>query len=375
MLVRTALCVLAAFVFSVVVAFADPTSPSDSGSPAPVPAATASSSPLLNIAFDQIDRTLGGTATPPPPNAFADEVQAAKDAQKGSGMNVGVGAPSLGQMAVGMIPVVGAIFEMSQAKKQAEAAKKQQQAMMDQLAGNKPPVLTRYAFYNGWTRVETANSIIITKPDQHLTVFIDPGAKTYRSYDTNAPAQTVDAGAAAASTESGEATADSMISMNQADSTTIDDQPVMGYSEEAIVTLSGSSGSCHDGTFRAKELEYFAQLPDPLPQTKEDPLDLLALPDDCSATIQRQVSGASFPSGEMYVYKLVTVVRDPNTATQQPSQGMSINSSAMMQQMQGSQANAHPLNYMLLSQRGNIRQLSAADESLFEIPQGYTEDK
>jgi hypothetical protein len=373
MLVRTALCTLAAFIFSVVVAFADTANPTGSGSPVPAPAVSPSSAPALNIAFDQIDRTLGGTATPPPPDAFADEVQAAKDAQKGTGMAM-PGQPSLGQMAVSMIPVVGTVFAMSQAKKQEEAAKKQQQAMMDEMAGNKPPVLTRYAFYNGWTRVETANSIVITKPDQHLMIFIDPVAKTYRSYDTNAPAQTVEASAAAASTQGGEATADSMVSVNQADAITIDNQPVSGYSEEAIVTLSASSGSCHDGTFRAKELEYFSQLPEPLPQTKEDPLDLLALPNDCSAAIQRQTSGIALPVGEMYVYKLVTVVRDANAPTQQPGQGMTIDPAAITQ-MQNSQGNTHPPNYMLLSQRGNIRQLTAADESLFEIPQGYTEDK
>jgi hypothetical protein len=82
MIARTAVCVLAAFVFSVVAAFADPVSPTNSGSLAPTPVATVASAPELNIAFDHIDRVLGGTATPPPPNAFADELQAAKDAQK-----------------------------------------------------------------------------------------------------------------------------------------------------------------------------------------------------------------------------------------------------------------------------------------------------
>ncbi len=287
--IATALCLL-----TVALANADPTSPGAAGQPASAATLTpAAQTPApLNIAFDQVDRTLAGTATPPPITGFADEVQAAIDAQHASGgMNVGMGGPNLGQMAVDMIPVVGTIFSMSQAKKQMEQAKKQQQAMMDQLAGAKPPVLTRYAFYNGWTRVETASSIIITKPDQHQVVFIDVQAKTYRTYDMTAPVQTEQNTVAGAPTLTGEATANSMLSIGQADTQTVDSQPVVGYSSEAIVTLTGSSGTCQDGTFRAKKLEYLAQLPEPVAQSKEVSLDTLALPNGCSATINRQVSG------------------------------------------------------------------------------------
>lgn len=380
MLARIASIAIALCLGTVALANADPTSPGAAGQPTPAatqtPAAAQTPAPL-NIAFDQVDRTLAGTATPPPILAFADEVQAAIDAQHASGgPNMGMGGPNLGQMAIGMIPVVGTIFSMSQAKKQAEAAKKQQQAMMDQLAGIKPPVLTRYAFYNGWTRVETASSIIITKPDQHQMVFIDVLAKTYRTYDTTAPVQTEQNTATAAPTSTGEATANSMLSISQADTQTVETQQVVGYSSEAIVTLTGSSGTCQDGTFRSKKLEYLAQLPEPVPQSKEVALDTLALPNGCSATINRQVSGTPAPSGQMYVYRLVTVVRDENAAAQKPGSNNMIDPSAMMQRFQGGGgSDALPANYLKLSQRGNIRQLTAADAALFDIPAGYTEDK
>jgi len=379
MLARIASIAIALCLLTVALANADPTSPGAAGQPAPAATLTpAAQTPApLNIAFDQVDRTLAGTATPPPITGFADEVQAAIDAQHASGgMNVGMGGPNLGQMAVDMIPVVGTIFSMSQAKKQMEQAKKQQQAMMDQLAGAKPPVLTRYAFYNGWTRVETASSIIITKPDQHQVVFIDVQAKTYRTYDTTAPVQTEQSTVAGAPTSNGEATANSMLSIGQADTQTVDSQQVVGYSSEAIVTLTGSSGTCQDGTFRAKKLEYLAQLPEPVAQSKEVALDTLALPNGCSATINRQVSGTPVPSGQMYVYRLVTVVRDAIAAAQKPESSNTIDPAAMMQRFQGGGGpQALPANYLQLSQRGNIRQLTAADVSLFDIPAGYTQDK
>ncbi len=379
MLARITSVAIALCLWTVALANADPTSPGAGGQPAPAatPTAAAAQTPApLNIAFDQVDRTLAGTATPPPITAFADEVQAAIDAQHASGgMNVGMGGPNLAQTAIDMIPVVGTIFSMSQAKKQMEQAKKQQQAMMDQLAGVKPPVLSRYAFYNGWSRVETASSIIITKPDQHLVVFIDVQAKTYRTYDTTAPVQTEQNTVAGAPTSNGAATANSMLSMSQADTQTVDGQQVVGYSSEAIVSLTGSSGTCQDGTYRAKKLEYIAQFPEPAPQSKEVALDTLALPNGCSATINRQVSGTPEPSGQMYVYRLTTVVRDANALAQKPDSN-TIDPTAMMQRFQGGGGpGALPVNYLKLSQRGNIRQLTATDTSLFDIPAGYTEDK
>ena len=337
-----------------------------SPSPAPV-----SAQPALAIAYDQVDRQLGGNATPPPPEAFNDEVQAALDARKSTGISMPAG-PSLGQEAIEMIPGIGMIYGMAQAKKQQDAAKKAEQEAQDQLSGNKPPVLTRYAFYNGWTRVETANSIIIAKPDQHVTIFIDPQAKTYHTYDTSGAAQIEAAPSAAPQSESGASSATAIESSGQAATITIDGQPTVGFSQDALVTLSGSSGSCHDGTFRAKKLVYYAQMAEPLPDSKVTPLDSLALPEGCSATIALQTSGTAEPAGQMWLYKLVTVVRDPNVQTQTGNTG-NFDFSGMMQGPQ--QSAGLPPNYMLFSERGNIRQLSAADASLFDVPAGYTEDK
>jgi hypothetical protein len=142
---------------------------------------------------------------------------------------------------------------------------------------------------------------------------------------------------------------------------------VSGFSTEAVVTLSGSQGSCHDGTFRAKQLVYFAQMSEPVRQAKPAPIDTLALPNGCAATMQRQVSGAADPVGLMYVYRLITVTRDPNTATQQGSNAMP---AMPPMPMMGSQPGL-PDNYLQLSQRGNIRHLTSADASLFAVPPGY----
>lgn len=167
-----------------------------------------------------------------------------------------------------------------------------------------------------------------------------------------------------------------MISWGQADATTLEGQQASGYSTEAILTLSQSEGACHDGSFRAKELVYFANMPEPLPQPKAAPIDTLALPDGCTPTIDRKASGTDArPLGQMYLYRLITVVRDPNAATQTGSSSGIPDPSVMMQQMMGGARSKYPPNYMLLSQRGNIRQLTANDASLFDIPSDYKQDQ
>lgn len=376
MLARITSIVLAVCICAVAKVGADQPTPTT----ATQPATTVTQTPApLKVAFDQIDRTINAIGTPPPLDGFASDLQAIKDAQTGSG---GIHQPGIGQMAIGMIPVIGTIYGLSQAAKQKAAMKKQMQETQDAMNGNKPGVLTRYAFYNGWSRVETASSIVITKPDQHLVIYIDPLAKTYHTYDTTVPTETEQTdteqglSAPAASSGSGQAAASALIDMAQADPATIGGQSVVGYSSEAIVTLSNSSGSCQDGTFKSKKLEYVTQLPEPLPQEKETPLEMLALPDGCSATIERQTSGTAAPLGQMYVYRLVTVVRDPNAVTPTVSSGSVPNPATMMQSMGGAagQQASHP-NYMKLSERANIRELTAADTSLFDIPSGYTQDK
>jgi hypothetical protein len=82
------------------------------------------------------------------------------------------------------------------------------------------------------------------------------------------------------------------------------------------------------------------QMPEPLPPAQEDAIDILALPEGCTAD----------QSGDI------------------------IDPSAVMQHM-GSGAGKNPPNYMKLSQRGNIRQLTAADAALFDVPAGYKQDQ
>jgi hypothetical protein len=330
-----------------------------------IQSATSTQPAALNIAFDQVDRTLRGSATPPPLRDFAYEVQWAEDEQNSNGMP-SYKPPSVGEMVESSIPFVG----NAAIKKEQAEAQRESDEMMDQTSGIPPAVLTRYAFYNGWTRVETANSIIIRKPDQHLTIFIDPKTKTYRIFHSSSAMQSTQSSSDGETSSGGSADAKSIISMGAAAGETVDGQQLAGYSTEAIVTLSNSQGSCHDGTFRAKQLVYFAQMPEPLRLPKEKPIDTLALPEGCSAVIQRETSGAPAPAGPMYVYKLITVIRDPNSAVNQGSSNAMPDMSAVM-----GGSHQTPANYMKLSQRGNIRTLTAADESLFEVPAGYTQDQ
>jgi hypothetical protein len=343
-------------------------------SPLPSAAAPAAQTAApLAIEFDQVDRTIAGSATPPPLDSFASDEQLALTEQSSTGINPS--RPGVGDMAVSMIPVVGTIFEMNQAKKQEAAAKLQQQIMMDRMMGNKT-VLTRYAFYNGWTRVETANSIVITKPDQHLTIFIDPQAKTYRTYDTLGTGASAAPAVAATLAPSGTAQATSLYSNTTVDPRSMNGIDVSGFSAEVMLTLTGSTGACQDGTYRAKELLYYSAASEPpINEPPPMPLEDLAMPAGCSAAITQQSTGSDAPPGVMYVYRLFTVVRDPNAAAN--SSPGSLDPAEMMKQFGtgGPAGSQLPPNYMMLSERGNFRTLTAADASLFEIPQGFSEDR
>jgi hypothetical protein len=379
-LARTTACaaVVLAFAFTSVDSRADvPVSPAPLASPSPVSTPPSGS---LNIAFDQIDRTIPLPATPPPLDNFAVDLAVIQKAHASSGMDMSSDiassiASTIVQEALSQIPIIGGFLGAAAAQAQANAMRKQAEEQLKEMT--QPPDIgyaTRYYFYNGWSRSEVIGLVVITKPDQHLKIFLDTKRKTYRSQDTTAPGPALAEDANASPTPAALITkADVTGSMSQVDGTNIAGLPTAAYSLDATVTLTNSADPCHDGSFQLKQLSYVAQLPEPDPQEQSQPPALyeLALPDGCEVTIQDQIAGAPPPAGQMYLYRRVTVIRDPAAAAHATPR-KDTSPAATIQQMFSSGNGPGP-NYMLVSERSNLRPCSAADAALFDIPPDYRE--
>ncbi len=380
-------CVLATFIVAAALGDSGPT-------PTPSPVATVSSTPapagLDNVAFDQIDRIIAGTGTPPPVNGFDADVAAIQAAQSASFMPSTSSmtqslVSSLGSAALGMIPFVGGFLAGAAARAQANAQRKKYEDQLNAWTGPNPGVLNHYAFYNGWMRIEVPNLVLIVKPEQHLKIYLNPVKKTYRIEDaantlTPPPDDSTPDADATPSTQSTPAPppqADVTIAYSQTDATSIAAQPVVGYAADATVRLTNGTDPCHDGTFTAKQVVYVDQSAEPLDQATADEQTFyaLALPDGCDVALHPQITGAVPPPGRMYIYRLVTVIHDPTALStpSAPTSGMP-NAAAMQRAIFGSNEGPGP-NYMVLSERSNIRELGEADAALFEVPADYAETK
>lgn len=356
---------------------ADPTSsPAPLDSPGSATPATPPSG-SINIAFDQIDRTIPLPATPPPLDNFAADLVLIQQSHQASGMDMSSDIAqsvisTIVEEALNQIPFIGGLLGAAAAQAQANAMRKQ---MEEQAKEMSQPIdvgyITRYYVYNGWTRSEVIGLVEIEKPDQHLKIFLDTKRKTYRLQDTAAPGPALAEDAASATPAPIETKADITGSIGPADGATVAGIPAAGYNVDATVTLTNSVDPCHDGSFQVKQLTYVAQAPEPVPPDDSRPSTLysLALPDGCEVTMSQRVSGTPQPPGLMYLYRLVTVIRDPAAAAlpapapkeANPAQGF----------MQRLQVSGLAANYMKVTERNNIRACTSADAALFEIPADY----
>ena len=374
-ILSSAVAIAAVLWLTTIAAQADLSQPS----PTPVLAATnPSSAPqALNIAFDQIDRTISGTGSPPPLGGFQKDLAAIQRYQNASfGPSSGQIATNiamqLAQQALAAINPVASLLGGFAAQAQANAARKKAEEDLKAMMGPNPGVFTRYYFYNGWTRIEVASLVLILRPDRHAKILLNPLTKTYRVEDTNVtppPAPQDDT----ESVPPNPVKADVVVTTRQIDGATIAGQPTTGFSSDATLALSGGLDPCSDARSTATQLEYFTTIAEPLRQATDDARSFytLALPQDCSVPLDPQINGAA-PTGQMYAYRLVTVVRNAALAARATPHGNQLDQGDAMRAMFG--ANLGPdANYMKLSERSNFRLLSDADASLFEIPAGYTQ--
>ncbi len=391
-LVRAAVCAaaLVAFVSVPLMSIADPApSPAALASPTstsqPSPASTASVSPSastsaappsgsINIAFDQIDRTIPLPATPPPLDNFAADLVMIQQSHQATGTDMSSDIAqsvisTIVEEALNQVPFLGSLLGAAAAQAQANAMRKR---MEEQAKEMSQPIdvgyITRYYVYNGWTRSEVIGLVVIEKPGQHLRIFLDTKRKTYRLQDTAAPEPALAEDAAAATPAPIVSKANVTGSMGPAEGATIAGIPAAGYNLDATVTVTNSVDPCHDGSSQVKQLTYVAQAPEPVPPDNSQPSSLysLALPDGCEVTMSQQVSGTPQPPGLMYLYRLVTVIRDPAAAAlPAPAPKEANPAQAFMQRLQ---VGGLAANYMKVTERNNIRACTSADAALFEIP-------
>jgi hypothetical protein len=332
----------------------------------------------LNIAFDQIDRTIRGAGTPPPFNTFSQDAAAVEAYQSASifpseqDMQKQI-EMSLAAQALSFVPFASAAAQAAMAAQQMAMQHRMEQNIKE-MEGPNPGTYTRYFFYRGWTRLEERGFVLIMRPDRQQRIFLNPVKKTYRIEDI-APATPLPAAAPTETIPPNPAKVDASIVTTQTDSATIAGAAAVGFQSEATTTLTGGIDPCVDGTYKATQVAYFTQGAEPLPGTIADAQDFFALtlPQDCYIVLTPQHAGPTVPYQQMYVYRLVKVVRDATLAAQPPPKpGKATEEANLMQNMLGG-GGGPGVNYMRLSERANIRQLTDADAPLFDIPAGYTQ--
>ncbi len=346
-------------------------SPTPAASAVPASQTPAAPAAVPGVMFDQIDRTLTGDATPPPPGSFASElarIQHAASGQNGPSMpgaSQSIGT-TLENMALSQIPIVGSIFVSAQMKRQRQQA---QQRLQESMHPQQPGVLTRYAFYNGWSRVEIPGQYAtITRPDLHETIVLDLQNKTYTIVSDDSATQTP----APVATDGGSGQLLSTAAWNLKDQLTIEDMATSHYEGADLLVVSQGNGACQDGMIRASAIEYVTDGPEPLPLPPNG-LEKLALWAGCNASISHRSAGDD-PNGRFYVYRVIRVeggsaVAANATALMPGPQSMFAN----MPGMPAMPGRSGPSNVMYkLSVRSNIKALGPDDAAMFSPPADFT---
>jgi hypothetical protein len=299
--------------------------------------------PVAGVMFDQIDRTLAGAATPPPPGSFAIELElikkhqaVAKNSQASQASRGTSIADSLESMALSQIPIpfvgnwISSFTSRAQEKKAQQAAAEMRNIMN---AGT----LMRLAFYNGWTRVEVPGEYaIITRPDLGKKYTLDLQNKVYST--------SAFGGAVAGSKATfapGSAQLQSTTAWTLKEPLDIDGLATAHYEGAALLLVSEARGVCEDGEIRESVTEYVTELPEPA--LLAGGLESLALPQGCTPAIERHSSGDD-PNARFFLYRLVRVEN-------------------------GGSAIDGPL--IAVSQRANIKTLGAGEASLFAPPPDF----
>ncbi|HEV2738780.1 MAG TPA: hypothetical protein VGU66_09395 [Candidatus Elarobacter sp.] len=366
MLLRSLLRVSAAVAFAALIAPAVP-----------------SAAPPPGLAYDEIVRVVVN-ATPPPPGNFQADLAAVTSAQTAASptpapkkRGIGIGAIAGALAGGGPGAVAGAGNAISNAMDNAvqQSLGAQFGALAALAHGFLQPHLMRYAYLNGWERVEdvTAQTATIRKCNIGQVVYLDLAKKTYTVYDPNA--EPTDAPAAPAPAprrgraappdpqQPGTAVATLTSATRALGPLRIENQTTAGYDSTTSFATTQSTGSCRDGSASLENVEYVAPISRPavtscpirrrpVPETADA---VVAAPPSggCRPTFAMHRSGPTPPAGRLALYSLVTFGTGAS-ATPAPA------------------ASPGAGTVGFLTERGNLRSLGQTDTGLFAIPQGFT---
>ena len=294
--------------------------------------------------YDEIGRLLTN-ATAPPPDSFERDA-AAISALPPMPRPPGGGAASSTLTMLSAIPVVG-IFAGMASQMATMAYVKSMQAYSARAAeiGQeyvRAGSLQHFTFYRNWTRVDMARmqSAIIQKPDAGETIYLDLSRHVYRVARTTASTS----GDTYVVTDTDQTSPPTLA----AGATTVpiatrvlSDVATHGYHTKASFTTASTLGRCNSGAHDLDEVEYDSALPDPQSTTGPPMTPAQIVNDACEPT----TTSAHDEPGNLYVFRATTLTNTANG------------------------------NITIVSERAHIKERSPQDESPFDIPPGFTEEK
>lgn len=338
--------------------------------------AAPSAAPPPGLAYDEIVRVVVN-ATPPPPGNFAADVAAIQTApaapsapprRRGLGNIANIAGAVLS--GGGANAVAGAVASEAISASIEGALEASMAAQFSGLAASArsflQPHLLRYAYWNGWERVDdvAAQTATIRKCDLGQVVTLNLAQKTYT---VSVPGSEPEASAPPAPRRGrapdpqapGTAVADLTETTRSLGPLRIENQPTTGYDATTSFTMSQATGSCRDGGASIRTVEYLSPLNRPavtscpirrplVPQTASEAVTMPT--GGCRPTFTVRRSGPTPPGSKLSLYSLVTFAQAGSGAATPPPGG----------------------GFGFLTERGSLRTLGATDASLFEVPTGFT---
>jgi hypothetical protein len=347
--------------------------------------AVPSAAPPPGLAYDEIVRVLV-SATPPPPGSFQADVAAVNSPapaasspqrKRGIGNLVNIAGSVLNGGGTGA--VAGAVASEVVATALENSIQQSMGAQFNALGAAArsflQPHLLRYAYWNGWERIDdvSAQTATIRKCDIGQVIRLDLARQTYSVYAPDAEPSAAPAAAppshrgrgpapAADAAQPGTMVADLTEATTSLGGLRIENQSTTGYNATTTFSTSQSTGSCRDTSASIRTVQYISNLTQPtvtscplrrppLPRTAGE---VVTSPTGgCKPTFTFHRSGPTPPTSKLPLYALVTFSGGA-TAPAQPA---------------GSPA---PAGVGFLTERGNLKTLGPADAGTFEVPASFS---
>lgn len=342
-----------------------------------------SAAPAPGIGYDEIVEVVVN-ATPPPPGNFQADVAAlnstaaaptptAAPRRRGIGLGAIAGAV-LGGGGAGSIAgaLAGDVASNALDNAVQQSLGAQFAALGASIRSFLKPHLMRYAYYNGWERVDdvSAQTATIRKCDIGQVYQLDLAKKTYSVYDPNsepasvAPSAPAARGsrpaAAPAPPAPGTAVADISATTSALGPRRIENQATSGYTSTASFTMTQATGSCRNASASITTEEYLSAINRPtvtscpihrapVPESANEAVTPPQPSGGCRPTFAFHTSGPPVPAGKLSLYTLVTM----NAAGGTPAPAAS---------------GAPGIGF--LTERGNITPVN--DPSVFSVPADFT---